>query len=173
MKKISLIIHLFLFSISAGLGAQPGGKPEIRLYQKKITVNGTDIVFPAPLSDLKKALGVKFRKTEKSNVILTWDSAGIIAYQSKDDPEKISAIDLFIKKFPYEHCPKSVFSGSLYIDSYQFSDYSKGDEFVKQGFSHDAKSNKMYMIGEGYSIAVIQLATDVQIIDIGEIIKKK
>jgi hypothetical protein len=115
-------------------------------------------------------LGENCRKTVKNNVVYAWDELGILAFQSKEDPDMIDGLNLFVLPVPFSHCPKKPFIGTIYVGSNQIPDCSKLADFTKVGFVDPPKPNGWhYLIMNGYSAAVGDYNGRVDTIDIGEI----
>ncbi len=145
-----------------------GKKIEIRLGEN-VNINGVDVPFPTDIETLKKALGSRYRVTEKDTTIYTWDSAGIMAYRSVKFPDKIDTVVLTTLRCPFSQCPSTVFRGAIFNGDKMIDNTGKASSFVKGGFT-DSGEGRYTMTRGIYYAKAIGFSDKIEIIEIGEIL---
>lgn len=172
MKRniLSAILAVLVFTVCFFPALEGAGKKvEIRLNET-LSINGVEVPFPTDIETLKKALGSKYRVTEKDTTIFTWDSAGIMAYRSVRFPDKVDTIILMTSRCPFSQCPLTVYRGVVYNGDEKIDDCGKGSGFLKSGFSGSG-DGRYTMTRGGYYARAIEFSGRIEMIEIGEILR--
>ena len=133
----ALLCGLYLSTIVRPLAAQeapakPADPTKVRvaLDGTTLTIHGARITLPCKRAELVKVLGKPSRETKLSNVLLTWDEHGLVAYQDPDS-DKVHAFAVALAPGRYSFSPKKAFRGGLTVDGATVTAQSTADAINK------------------------------------------
>lgn len=127
----------------------PDANIEFALKNRTLFINGKQIASPWDLQTVIRAIGNYDRTSSLANTIYTYDSKGILIYESPNS-SKVNEINIGWVKETYDFSAKATFSGVFMIDGVRYSDSSTIDEVKKNLAKY--KIEKAY--GDSYRISL-------------------
>lgn len=126
-----------------GMHYQPGGTPDsdsqdvvpdanidFAIKGRVLYVNGNKITSPWDLQEVIRAIGRYDRVSNLSNNIYTYDSKGVLLYETPGSA-KVSEINVSFIIDKYDYSARTGFTGAFSVDNFKYTGKSTMDEVRK------------------------------------------